>query len=61
MSGGSVLKRAAFQKMLADLEEKGDIDMVIVWSVSRWARDEENLWVAYGSACSNATASIWCR
>jgi site-specific DNA recombinase len=48
VSGGSVLKREAFKQMLADIEEKKDVDMVIVWNISRWARDEEDLWVAYG-------------
>lgn len=48
VSGGSVTKRRAFKQMLSDMESKKDVDMVIVWSVSRWARDEEDLWVAYG-------------
>ncbi|HXZ71574.1 MAG TPA: recombinase family protein, partial [Streptosporangiaceae bacterium] len=48
VSGGSVLKREAFKRLLADLEQHRDIDMVIVWNISRWARDEEDLWVAYG-------------
>jgi site-specific DNA recombinase len=48
VSGGSVLKREAFKRLMADLEQHKDIDMVIVWNISRWARDEEDLWVAYG-------------
>ena len=48
ISGGSVLKRKAFKELLADIEEQKDINVVIVWSVSRWARDERDLWVAHG-------------
>jgi site-specific DNA recombinase len=48
VSGGSILKREAFKRMLADIEKQRDVDLVIVWNVSRWARDEEDLWVAYG-------------
>ena len=48
VSGGSLLKRKAFKRLLADIEELKDIEVVIVWNVSRWARDERDLWVAYG-------------
>jgi site-specific DNA recombinase len=48
ISGGSVLKRVAFQQLLEDLKTKRDVDLVIVWNISRWARNEEDLWVAYG-------------
>ena len=47
ISGGSVLKRKAFRTMLADIEVKDDVDVVIVWKVSRWARNERDLWVAH--------------
>lgn len=48
VSGGSILKRAAFQQMVADVRDKQDVDYVIVWSVSRWARDQEDHWTARG-------------
>jgi site-specific DNA recombinase len=48
VSGGSLVKRKAFQKMLADIREHGNIDCVIVWSVSRWARNQEDHWTARG-------------
>jgi site-specific DNA recombinase len=48
VSGGSVLKRKAFKKMLADAEELRDVDLVIFWKVSRWARDEIDQWTAFG-------------
>jgi len=48
VSGGSVLKRKAFKKMLADVEELKDVDIVIFWKVSRWARDEIDQWTAFG-------------
>jgi site-specific DNA recombinase len=48
VSGGSIQKRKAFRKMLKFIAERGDIDYVIVWSVSRWARDQEDHWVARG-------------
>ena len=48
VSGGSIQKRKAFKAMLRTIAERGDIDYVIVWSVSRWARDQEDHWVARG-------------
>jgi site-specific DNA recombinase len=48
VSGGSLVKRKTFQKMIADIRELRDIDYVIVWSVSRWARDQEDHWTARG-------------
>jgi site-specific DNA recombinase len=48
ISAGSVLKRKAFKKMLADTEELRDVDVVIFWKVSRWARDEIDQWSAFG-------------
>jgi site-specific DNA recombinase len=48
ISGGSVLKRKAFKKLLADIEEHRDIDVVIIWNVARWARDEIDQWSAFG-------------
>ncbi|MGH7485366.1 MAG: recombinase family protein, partial [bacterium] len=48
ISGGSVLKRKAFKRLLADIEEHRDIDVVIIWNVARWARDEIDQWSAFG-------------
>jgi len=48
VSGGSLLKRAAFCRMIDEIAEQRDVDMVIVWSVSRWARNQEDHWVARG-------------
>jgi site-specific DNA recombinase len=48
VSGGSLLKRAAFQRMIEETAELRDVDLVIVWSVSRWARNQEDHWVARG-------------
>ena len=48
VSGGLLVKRKVFQKMLADIRKRGDIDYVIVWSVSRWARNQEDHWTARG-------------
>jgi len=48
VSGGSMTKRKAFKKLLADIEELHDVDYVIIWSVSRWARDNEDYWTARG-------------
>jgi site-specific DNA recombinase len=48
VSGGSMTKRKAFQKLLADIRELHDVDYVIIWSVSRWARDNEDYWTARG-------------
>lgn len=48
VSGGSIQKRRAFRAMLRFIAEHQDIDYVIVWSVSRWARDQEDHWVARG-------------
>jgi site-specific DNA recombinase len=48
VSGGSLVKRKAFRQMLEDIRERQDIDLVIVWSVSRWARDQEDHWTARG-------------
>jgi DNA invertase Pin-like site-specific DNA recombinase len=48
VSGGSLLKRAAFRRMIEETAELLDVDLVIVWSVSRWARNQEDHWVARG-------------
>jgi site-specific DNA recombinase len=48
VSGGSLLKRAAFRRMIDEIGERRDVDVVIVWSVSRWARNQEDHWVARG-------------
>ncbi len=48
VSGGSLLKRAAFRRMIEETRELRDVDYVIVWSVSRWAREQEDHWVARG-------------
>jgi site-specific DNA recombinase len=48
VSGGSLLKRAAFRRMIDETAELRDVDYVIVWSVSRWAREQEDHWVARG-------------
>ncbi len=48
VSGGSLLKRAAFRRMIDEIGERRDVDLVIVWSVSRWARNQEDHWVARG-------------
>jgi DNA invertase Pin-like site-specific DNA recombinase len=41
VSGGSLLKRKAFRRMIEKTAERRDVDRVIVWSVSRWARNQE--------------------
>jgi site-specific DNA recombinase len=46
VSGGLWIKRKAFKKLLADIRELHDVDYVIIWSVSRWARDNEDYWTA---------------
>jgi len=48
VSGGSLLKRVAFRRMIDEIAEQRDVDLVIVWSVSRWARNQEDHWVARG-------------
>jgi site-specific DNA recombinase len=48
VSGGSMVKRKAFKKLLADIRELHDVDYVIIWSVGRWARNNEDYWVARG-------------
>jgi site-specific DNA recombinase len=48
VSGGSLLKRVAFRRMIEETGELRDVDYVIVWSVSRWAREQEDYWVARG-------------
>jgi site-specific DNA recombinase len=48
VSGGSLLKRPAFRRMIDEIGEQRDVDLVIVWSVSRWARNQEDHWVARG-------------
>jgi site-specific DNA recombinase len=48
VSGGSLLKRGAFKRMIAETDALRDVDYVIVWSVSRWARNQEDHWVARG-------------
>jgi site-specific DNA recombinase len=48
VSGGDLVRRKVFRQMIADIRERGDIDYVIVWSVSRWARNQEDHWTARG-------------
>jgi site-specific DNA recombinase len=48
VSGGDLVKRRVFRQMIEDIRERGDIDFVIVWSVSRWARNQEDHWTARG-------------
>jgi site-specific DNA recombinase len=48
VSGGSLVKRTAFRQMVNDIRELRDVDYVIVWSVSRWARNQEDHWTARG-------------
>jgi site-specific DNA recombinase len=48
VSGGSLVKRKVFRQLIADIRETQDIDYVIVWSVSRWARNQEDHWTARG-------------
>jgi site-specific DNA recombinase len=48
VSGGALVKRTAFRQMIEDIRERRDIDYVIVWSVSRWARNQEDHWTARG-------------
>ena len=48
VSGGDLVKRKVFRQMIEDIRERGDIDFVIVWSVSRWARNQEDHWTARG-------------
>ncbi len=48
VSAGSLIKRAAFRRMIEETGERRDVDYVIVWSVSRWAREQEDHWVARG-------------
>ncbi len=48
VSGGSLLKRTSFRRMIEETADQRDVDYVIVWSVSRWARNQEDHWVARG-------------
>ena len=48
VSGGYLVKRKVFRQMIEEIRERGDIDYVIVWSVSRWARNQEDHWSARG-------------
>jgi len=47
-SAGSLVKRRRFREMVDEVRELADIDVVIVWSVARWARNQEDHWVARG-------------
>jgi len=47
-SGRSIRKRRAFQQMLEAITKRGDVDYVVIWSVSRWARNQEDYWMARG-------------
>jgi site-specific DNA recombinase len=58
ISGGSILKRAAFQRMLSDIETQRDVDAVIVWNISRWARNETDLWVAFDQLQRNGVELV---
>ncbi len=48
VSGGSLVKRDDFKKMVEYIDQKRDIDFAIVWSVKRWARNQEDHWTARG-------------
>jgi site-specific DNA recombinase len=48
VSAKALTSRKAFKKMIEEIRERGDIDYVIVWSVSRWARNQEDHWTARG-------------
>jgi site-specific DNA recombinase len=48
VSAKSLIHRKRFRQMIADIREQRDIDYVIVWSVSRWARNQEDHWTARG-------------
>ena len=48
VSAGALVKRKAFLQMIADVRKREDVDCVIVWSVSRWARNQEDHWSARG-------------
>jgi site-specific DNA recombinase len=48
VSGGSLVKRPIFRQMIEEIRELQDIDYVIVWSISRWARNQEDHWLARG-------------
>jgi site-specific DNA recombinase len=48
VSGGDLVKRTAFRQMIEDIRQLRDIDYVVVWSVSRWARNQEDHWTARG-------------
>ena len=48
VSGGSLVKRPTFRKLIEEIQELQDIDYVIVWSISRWARNQEDHWTARG-------------
>ncbi|MGH2832259.1 MAG: recombinase family protein, partial [Solirubrobacteraceae bacterium] len=45
VSAKELTKRTAFRQMIKDIREHQDVDYVIVWSVSRWARNQEDHWV----------------
>ena len=48
VSAKSLIHRKAFKQMIEDIRELRDIDYVIVWSISRWARNQEDHWTARG-------------
>ena len=48
VSGGLLVKRKVFKELIADIRELHDIDYVIIWTVGRWARNNEDYWTARG-------------
>jgi site-specific DNA recombinase len=47
-SGKSLVGRPTFRKLIEDIRQLEDVDYVIVWSISRWARNQEDHWTARG-------------
>ncbi len=47
-SGKSLVGRPTFRKLIEDIRQLQDVDYVIVWSISRWARNQEDHWTARG-------------
>ena len=47
-SAKSLVDRPTFRELIEDIRQLQDIDYVIVWSISRWARNQEDHWTARG-------------
>ncbi len=47
-SGKALVDRPTFRKLIEDIRQLQDVDYVIVWSISRWARNQEDHWTARG-------------